>query len=91
MNRLLHKSVDKVTVIAHNKDAYSVRIGSGVVPTIQEFDEVVKKIIKETEISVRGLPGFDNWTLSERGYMRICEQAFRIARHFKWTMEGGLV
>jgi len=29
------------------------------------------------------------WSLEERNYMAIKEQAYRIARNYGWTIEGG--
>ena len=89
IQRLLHENVDKVSVIAYNKDAYSVYIGDGWMPGIKEFNEITEKIRIEVLTDITEMPGFNNWTIQERYYARVREQAYRIVQHFKWTMEGG--
>ncbi len=87
--KLLDEKIDKVSIIAYNKDIYSASIGNGWIPTRQEFDVAVKRIAKEVDDDIFSYPGFNEWTIAERNYVGIREQAYRIARHFEWTLEGG--
>jgi len=86
---LLEKSIDKISVVAHNKDVFSVYVGDGWRPMEKEFNEAVSMISRNVNFDVMDFPGFDDWTIQERTYVAIREQAFRIARQFKWTLEGG--
>ena len=36
-------------------------------------------------------PDFFDWSIEERNYMAIREQAYRIARYYGWTLEGGRI
>jgi hypothetical protein len=88
---VLNAGVDRISVVTHSKSVYSVYVGDGYMPTQEEFQEAVKTIIKEVDADLRNLPGYDEWTLDERNYAGIREQTYRIIRHFKWTMEGGVL
>ena len=89
--QLLRSGVDKSYVIGYNGDVFSVRVGDGWIPTIHELDRMAETIRREVDIDNINLPGFDEWTLGERNYVATREQAYRIARHFKWTIEGGVL
>ena len=86
---LLNEKIDRISVIAYNGDAYSVSFGSGWIPDINEFDGIADRIRSELDFDIFDFPGYERWTLDELHYARVREQAFRIAQHFKWTMEGG--
>lgn len=86
---LLHESVDRISVIAHNEDVFSVYVGDGEKPDVNRFRYEVKSISNEVYDNLGDLLGFADWTYEERQYAAIREQAYRIVRHFKWTMEGG--
>ena len=86
---LLDEKIDRIIVIAYNGDAYSVSVGNGWIPDIKEFLEITDNIREEVYLDVFDFSGYDSWTLDERHYVRVREQSFRIAQHFKWTMEGG--
>ena len=85
------ESVDRIPVIAHSEDVYSVYIGDGEKPDINEFRNAVNIIANEIYNSLRDYQGFADWTREERNYASIREQAYRVARNFKWTMEGGYI
>lgn len=89
--RLLDERVEKIGVIGYNGDVFMAYIGDGIVPDLDEFDSVVKDIAKEVNISLIDDPNYFEWSIPERNYMAIREQAYRIARHFEWTMEGGRI
>ena len=89
MEKLTRPNVDKVAVKAINGDTYAVSIGNGYRPTLDEFMEVLNEIEREVDFSIMDDPEFFDWTVEQRNYMAIREQAFRVARHFKWTLEGG--
>ena len=87
--RLLNEKVDKIGVIGYNADTYVAYIGYGERPDIEEFKSVVSDIAVEVDADMRLEPNFYEWTVEERNYMAIREQAYRIARYFGWTLEGG--
>lgn len=86
---LLDKKVDKIGVIGYNNDIFMAYIGNGERPSLEEFSDIVDEIKREVTLSIRDYPNFYDWTVAERQYMAVREQAYRIARHFGWTMEGG--
>lgn len=88
---LLDSKVDKIGVIGYNGDAYVCYIGYGERPSIEEFLSAKRMLETEANNTVVELPGFFDWTIEERNYMAIREQAYRIAQHFGWTMEGGRI
>lgn len=68
-----------------------VSVGNGYRPTIHEYNDEMEKIIGEANGAIRGYPDFYNWTLEERNYMVVKEQAFVIARRFGWLLQGGSI
>ena len=46
---------------------------------------------KTVDFEIMEHPNFYDWTVEERNYMAIREQAFRITQHYGWTMEGGRI
>lgn len=66
-------------------------IGDGDRPTLTEFLATKRMLENEANNTVVALPDFFSWTMEERNYMAIREQAYRIAQHFGWTMEGGRI
>jgi hypothetical protein len=87
--QLLRNGVDKIGVIGQNGDVFTVSIGKGIVPSVDEYKAFLDTIRIETYKTVSDMKGFENWTLLERHYMRVREQFFRIIREYKWKMEGG--
>lgn len=86
---LLDPRVDKIGVIAYNNDVYMCSVGNGQRPTKDEFLKVLDEISHRVDKEVISSDGFQNRTEQERKYLVIREQAYQIARHFKWQMEGG--
>jgi len=86
---LLNEKIDKIDVIAYNGDAYSVSVGTGWIPDTKEFKDAVDIIRDEVYLDVFDYPGYDYWSLDEQYYVRVKEQTYRIAQHFKWKIEGG--
>lgn len=89
--RLLDKQVDKIGVIGYNADAYIAYIGDGETPSIEDFLETTKAIADSVTNEMIDHPNFFDWSIEERNYMAIREQAFRIAQQFGWTLEGGRI
>jgi len=58
-------------------------------PPVLHFSEIADRIADEIDMDIYDFPGYEDWTLDERNYIRIREKAYRIAQHFKWLMEGG--
>jgi hypothetical protein len=88
---LLNKNVAKIGNIAYNNDVFIASVGNGWVPTVDEFNETVQNISDEVDEQFLFSEEYEAYTPAERAYMAIREQSFRIARHFKWTMEGGSI
>ena len=86
---LLNEQVSKIGVIGSNGDTYTCYIGYGDKPSLSEFNAVSDALAQEANITIMNEPNFFDWTIEERNYMAIREQAYRIANHFGWTMEGG--
>lgn len=86
---LCNPRVDAVGNVARNGDVFVVRVGDGFRPTREDFDAVVARIRSEVDRDMLDDPDFWDWSIEERNYAAIREQAFRIAREFKWTLEGG--
>ncbi len=87
--KLLNSKVEKIGSIAHNKDVYLAYVGSGWVPTDKEYAATVSIISGEVMRDIAQAPDFLELTEAERNYVFCKEQAYRIARHFEWTLEGG--
>ncbi len=86
---LTNPGVNRMTVIASNGDVFSVCVGDGDRPTAGEFDDVMGWLRNDVDVGMVDWPEYFDWTPQELNYMSIREQAFRIARHFKWRLEGG--
>lgn len=89
--KLIDDKVDKIGVIGYNNDIFMAYIGSGETPSIEEFNDIVKEIRRAADNAIFDDPNFLSWSIEERNYMAIREQAYRIARHFGWTLEGGRI
>ena len=88
---MCHDPIDKMLLIAHNRDVYEVSIGNGERPTIQEFKIALGETVEQANENVAEIPGFYDWTMSERSYMAIKENMLLLARYFKWTVKGGRI
>ena len=88
---LLDKKVDKIGVVGYNADAYMAYIGYGETPSNEDFLEATQSIADSVTLDIMDDPNFFDWSVEERNYMAIREQAFRIAQHFGWTLEGGRI
>ena len=89
--KLLDKRIDKIGVIGYNADAYIAYVGDGEIPTLEDFKEATGKISKEANNAVMDRPEFFDWSIEERNYMAIREQAYMIAQHYGWTIKGGRI
>lgn len=86
---LLNPNIDKICVITTDFVISSAYVGDGYRPDDAEFQEASKYIGRDVDMELLDDPHFFEWTPEERVFHAVCEQSFRIARHFKWTMEGG--
>ncbi len=82
-------NIERVSVVTRNGDVYSAWIGGGERPSAEEFEEVMGWLRPEVDDDMLTRPESSAWSIRELNYMSIREQAFRIARHFKWHLEGG--
>ncbi len=87
--KLINHQVDEVGVVTRNGDVFKISVGGGWVPSTSEFDDIVVRISNEANYQIIDQPEFSSWTLEERNYMAIREQAYRISREFEWKIEGG--
>lgn len=87
--KLLNEKVDKIGAIGYNNDTYIAYIGEGWIPDLEEFNDAVDRIRNEATAAIMEDPNFFSWSVAERNYMAIREQAYRIALEFGWTLEGG--
>lgn len=88
---LIANEVDKIGVIGYNGDAYMAYVGDGEMPSLDVFDSVVTDIANTVNRDLIQDSNFFEWSIEERNYMAIREQAYRIAREFGWTLEGGRI
>jgi len=86
---LFNPKVEKVGVVGHNGDVYLAYVGNGWLPSLDEFEADVNRIRQEANITIMEDPDFFSWSIEERNYMAIKEQAYRIARNYGWIIEGG--
>ncbi|MGM9587828.1 MAG: hypothetical protein ACI3VA_10120 [Candidatus Limivicinus sp.] len=88
---LLNEKVEKIGSIGYNGDVYIAYNNYGITPTSEEFDDFVRDLSVEVNTDMSNDPDFYHWSIPERNYMAIREQAYRIVRFFEWTMEGGRI
>jgi len=81
--------VDRVIAVTRDGDVFAVSINGGDIPTIEEFDDYVSGLRDEVDLDIMEFPNFYNWTPAERLYVAVREQAYRIALHYRWKLEGG--
>lgn len=89
--RLLDGKVDKIGVIGYNGDAFMAYVGNGETPSLKDFEDIANGISRQVDSDLFDEPNFFDWSVEERKYMATREQAFRIARYFGWTLEGGRI
>mgnify|MGYP001043611287 CR=1 FL=1 len=89
LEKLTYENVSEIGVITANGDIYTVSVGDGERPSLEEFHAVAKQIEKEADKAIMEYPGFYEWSFPQRNYMAIREKTYRIVRHFGWTMKGG--
>lgn len=89
LEMLTNENVSEIGVITANGDIYTVSVGDGERPSLEEFHAVAKQIEKEADKAIMEYPGFYEWSFPQRNYMAIREKTYRIVRHFGWTMKGG--
>ena len=89
LEHLLNINVDKVGVVSYNGDAWIAYVGSGDVPSKQEFKSATDKIYNEATKDVAFDPMNYGASENDLNYNAIRETFFRVCRHYKWTAEGG--
>ena len=86
---LIAHNVARISVITSNCEVFSVYIGDGYRPGEEEYWDVVADIHSEVVFDMANRYGFLDLDPNQMTAMTYREMAFRIARHFKWTLEGG--
>ena len=89
--KFVDKRVDKIGVIGYNNDVFVAQVGYGERSTLEDFAEAIKTISREADLEIMEHPNFFDWSIEERNYMAIREQAFKICRHYGWIIEGGRI
>ena len=89
--KFVDERVDKIGVIGYNNDVFMAQIGYGERPTLEDFAETIKTISREADSEIMEHPNFFDWSIEERNYMAIREQAFKICKHYGWRIEGGRI
>ena len=88
---LCSERVLEVGNVAINGDAFVVRVGNGWRPSPEQFERDTIQIANEVNLDMPRNPDFDSWSIPERNYMAIREQAYRIAAHYEWELMGGSI
>jgi len=85
---LLNEKVFRISVITNDLNVFSIkRKNDGY---LQDYDdEFFNGLIKDVNETCLNIPEYAEWTGAEKHYIFIREQAYRIAREFKWDFEGG--
>ena len=91
LRRLLNQNVDKVGVVTYNGDVFTVEIGDGWRPTLEEFIEDEAIIRQSVDIDMMEQAYLNNWSPDELTYMCIREQLYRMGIRYGWKVEGGLL
>ena len=91
LRRMTNEKVDKVGVVTDNKDVFTVALGDGWRPTVEEYNAIEKEIRENTDIDMMSQAMEYEWTPEELVYMCIREQLYRTALKFGWKVEGGLL
>lgn len=88
---LTNPNIEKIAVVTRSGDVFVASSDDNFRPDKIEYMEAVLSLASEANMNVLENPKFEKWTLQERTYMAIREEAFLIARHFKWKLEGGSI
>lgn len=88
---LCNERVLEVGNVAINGDAFVARVGDGWRPTPAEFERDTDQIAKDVNLDMSRDPDFESWSIPERNYMAIREQAYRIAIRYEWELMGGSI
>ena len=86
---LLNPKVERISVVTATGKVFSCTIGNGVVPGVDEYLELLLELEEDLSRSIPADPRFLNWSRERRFYEYMREKSFRIARYFKWRLEGG--
>ena len=88
---LLNEKVDSIGNITINGDVFEASVGYGYIPTLDEYNEAVDRIRHEVIEDLIYRDDFVEMSPSERNYVTIREETYRIAREFGWSLKGGRI
>ena len=88
-SHLLREGVGKIVVAGVNGNTYSISIGDGDRPTLEEFEQDIVEIARDIGTNMSKFPWYDGADKQVREYMFIYEKAFQIKQRYKWNMQGG--
>ena len=83
--------IDEIGVITYNNDVYTVSIGDGYRPSIDEYWEYADELRKAVDQDILEWPDSEMWTPEQRIYMATREQFYRTCIHYGWTMRGSRI
>lgn len=87
---LLNPSIHRISVVTSDGRIFSATRGDTIdMPSLQEYRSFVESLAFEVDFDLMSHPEFYDWSVERRFYEAVKEQAYRIARHFKWRLEGG--
>lgn len=86
---LLDGSVKRIVLITSESYVLTAEINGGDVPTPDEYWKFVSGLKSEVDLYMIEKPGFYDWSEKQRFLEAAHEEAFRIARNYKWRLEGG--
>lgn len=87
---LLKSNVEKIAVITPSKFVVIASLNGGLLPDYDEYYSVAGSIRAETNFEMIQNPDFYNFSATQRLEYAINEQSYKIARYFKWKLEGGI-
>lgn len=88
---LTYENINTVAVSTKQGSIFKVSIGYGYRPDKMEFRQALEDIRNMANENVMADPDFFKWSIEQRNYMAIREQAVLIARRFGWRLEGGYI
>lgn len=88
---ILKPQVGKFGVKTKNGDVFTVEVGDGWIPSIEEYNDIVDEIRIQAYNDIKTQYAGHNLGADEMFYLAEREQAYRISRYFGWTMRGGTI
>ena len=88
---LTNPRISEIAVITSDGSVFRAMVNGGIKPSEDEYYEDTDGLDDEVNFEMIERPEFNIWDIELRKYMASKEQMFRIARLFKWVIEGGRI